>query len=162
MLRRINHVAAWAIAVRMDAQGSVRPSWLTGDRIRFTPTEQDMRRMREGMKRCAEMHFHAGATQVLSGIHGMPELLTSADQLRLYNDAPLDPRCYQIVATHLFGTCRAGRDPRTSVVDPFLRVHDTKDLFVMDASVFPSNTGVNPQHSIMAIATVAAARLAGG
>jgi choline dehydrogenase-like flavoprotein len=30
----------------------------------------------------------------------------------------------------------------------------------MDASVFPTNTGVNPQHSIMAVATVAATRLA--
>jgi choline dehydrogenase-like flavoprotein len=30
----------------------------------------------------------------------------------------------------------------------------------MDASVLPSNTGVNPQHSIMAEATVAAERLA--
>jgi choline dehydrogenase-like flavoprotein len=30
----------------------------------------------------------------------------------------------------------------------------------MDASVFPTNTGVNPQHAIMAVARVAAARLA--
>ena len=60
--------------------------------------------------------------------------------------------------THLFGGCRAGRDAATSVVDPTLKVHGVDGLYVMDASVFPINTGVNPQHSIMSIATVAAAR----
>ena len=65
-----------------------------------------------------------------------------------------------MVATHLFGTCRAGRDPRSSVVDPRLKVHGIDGLYVMDSSVFPTNTGVNPQHAIMAVATVAAQRLA--
>ena len=62
--------------------------------------------------------------------------------------------------THLFGGCRAGKDAATSVVDPSLKVHGVDGLYVMDASVFPSNTGVNPQHSIMSVASVAAARLA--
>ena len=39
-------------------------------------------------------------------------------------------------------------------------VHGVDGLYVMDASVFPTNTGVNPQHSIMSIATVAATRIA--
>jgi len=38
-------------------------------------------------------------------------------------------------------------------------VHGVDGLYVMDASVFPTNTGVNPQHSIMSIATVASERL---
>jgi choline dehydrogenase-like flavoprotein len=132
-----------------------------GARIRYTPTAGDMARLRAAMKRCAEMHFLAGARAIVSGIHGLPEVLDSPDQLRLYDDAPLDPRCYHLVATHLFSTCRAGRDPRTSVVDPALRVHGVDGLYVMDASVLPSNTGVNPQHSIMAVVMTAARRLAG-
>lgn len=161
-LERLNHVAAWAVAVRMDAEGTVRPSFIQGDSVRYTPTEHDMWRMREGMKRTAELHFLAGAEEVLSGVHGMPERLTGPEQLHWYDEASLDPRCYQIVATHLFGTCRAGSDARTAVVDGRLQVHGVPGLHVMDASVFPSNTGVNPQHSIMAVATVAAERLAGG
>lgn len=162
-LERINHVANWAVAVRMEAEGQVRPSRLLGgDRIQYSPTEGDIRRLRDGMRRCAEMHFLAGATEVLSGVKGLPEVLTSLDDLRHYDDGPLDPRCYSMVATHLFGTCRAGTDPRTSVVDPYLRVHGVQRLHVMDASVFPSNTGVNPQHGIMALSMVAARRLAGG
>ena len=159
-LNRLNHLALWAVAVRMDAEGSVRPSLLMGDSVRYTPTERDLWRLREGMRKTAELHFLAGATEVLPGVYGMPERLRSVDELGAFDQAPLDPRAYQLVATHLFGTCRAGVDPRTSVVDPRLQVHGVPGLYVMDASVFPSNTGVNPQHSIMAVATVAAERLA--
>ena len=113
----------------------------------------------DAMRRLAEMHFHAGATEVLPGVHGLPDRIT-ADQVHLFDNAPLNGQAYSMVATHLFGTCRAGKDPAHSVVNPQLRVHDTEGLYVMDGSVFPSNTGVNPQHGIMAIAMTAARRLA--
>jgi len=113
-----------------------------------------------GMRTLAEMHFSAGAREVVTGVAGLPESIRSRDEVRVFDEAPLDPRAYNLVMTHLFGGCRAGKDAATSVVDPTLKVHGVDGLYVMDASVFPSNTGVNPQHSIMSIATVAATRLA--
>jgi choline dehydrogenase-like flavoprotein len=44
-------------------------------------------------------------------------------------------------ATHVFGTCRMGRDSEQSVVDPYGRSHRWGNLFVVDASVFPSSGG---------------------
>jgi choline dehydrogenase-like flavoprotein len=44
-------------------------------------------------------------------------------------------------ATHVFGTCRMGRDPGESVVDPYCRSHRWGNLFIVDASVFPSSGG---------------------
>ena len=44
-------------------------------------------------------------------------------------------------ATHVFGTCRMGKDPSKSVVGPDLRSHEIKNLLVTDASVFPSSGG---------------------
>ena len=44
-------------------------------------------------------------------------------------------------ATHVFGTCIMGEDPDTSVVNPFCRSHEISNLFVADASVFPSSGG---------------------
>jgi choline dehydrogenase-like flavoprotein len=51
---------------------------------------------------------------------------------------------------HQAGTCRMGDDPRTSVVDRDCRVHETPNLFVIDASVHVTNGGFNPALTIMA------------
>lgn len=159
-LEKLPHLTTWSIAVKAEARGRVRPSWLFGDKVTYDLTRSDVDRVRQGMKRIAEMHFLAGAKEVVTGVHGMPEVLTSPDQLSAYDSAPVDARAYTLLATHLFGGCCAGADPATSVVDPELKVREREGLYVMDASVFPSNTGVNPQHSIMAVASVAARRLA--
>ena len=48
--------------------------------------------------------------------------------------------------THQCGTLCFGADPRTSVLDPFCRTHDVcGNLFVVDASFFPSSAAVNPR-----------------
>ena len=52
--------------------------------------------------------------------------------------------------THQCGTLVFGADPRTSVLDPFCRAHDIENLFVVDASFFPSSAAVNPGLTIAA------------
>jgi len=52
--------------------------------------------------------------------------------------------------THQCGTLCFGTDPRTSVLDPFCRSHDIENLFVVDASFFPSSAAVNPGLTIAA------------
>lgn len=52
--------------------------------------------------------------------------------------------------THQCGTLCFGTDPRTSVLDPFCRAHDVDNLFVVDASFFPSSAAVNPALTIVA------------
>jgi choline dehydrogenase-like flavoprotein len=53
-----------------------------------------------------------------------------------------------------------GPDARASVVDCDFRVHGSDNLYVVDSSVFPTNLGVNPQHTIMALSRLAADKLA--
>jgi choline dehydrogenase-like flavoprotein len=43
-----------------------------------------------------------------------------------------------------------GSDPRSSVLDPYCRAHDVANLFVVDASFFPSSAAVNPALTIAA------------
>lgn len=66
-------------------------------------------------------------------------------------------RSTSYTAYHPAGTCRMGDpgDPRT-VVDPNLRVRGTTGLRVVDASIFPSMIGVNPNITCMAIGERAA------
>jgi choline dehydrogenase-like flavoprotein len=58
--------------------------------------------------------------------------------------------------THQCGTLRFGTDPATSVLDPWCRAHDVRNLFVVDASFFPSSGAVNPGLTIIAQALRAA------
>ena len=51
---------------------------------------------------------------------------------------------------HPCGTLRSGTDPRKSVVDENGRAHEIENLYVADASFFPTSTGVNPSLTIAA------------
>ncbi|ORZ12359.1 hypothetical protein BCR42DRAFT_331886 [Absidia repens] len=62
--------------------------------------------------------------------HGVPETLATA---------------------HLMGSCRMGISPKNSVVNPQGETHEIKNLYVADASVFPTSTGVNPMVSTEAV-----------
>ena len=51
---------------------------------------------------------------------------------------------------HVCGTCRFGTDPATSVLNPNNRAHEVDNLYVVDASFFPSSTGLNPSLTVAA------------
>jgi len=54
-------------------------------------------------------------------------------------------------SAHTIGTCRMGRDPGSSVVDPTGRSHDVPNLWISDNSTFPSSLAANPALTIMAL-----------
>jgi choline dehydrogenase-like flavoprotein len=62
--------------------------------------------------------------------------------------------------THQCGTLCFGTDPQTSVLDPYCRSHDVRNLFVVDGSFFPSSAAVNPGLTIAAQALRAADHIA--
>ncbi len=57
---------------------------------------------------------------------------------------------------HEIGGARMGSDPKRSVVNANCRTHDVPNLYVVDASVFPSASEKNPTLTIMALAARAA------
>jgi choline dehydrogenase-like flavoprotein len=60
---------------------------------------------------------------------------------------------------HVCGTCRFGTDPKTSVLDPQNRAHEVDNLYVADASFFPSSSGLNPSLTVAANALRVAAHV---
>ncbi|MET0344437.1 MAG: GMC family oxidoreductase [Polyangiales bacterium] len=158
-LAALGQYAHWVAMVRMNAQGRVRPGLLGRARIEYAPTREDLARVRDGIALLCRLLFAAGAREVSHGIFGLPPLLTHPDQVARIDDLTLTTDRIHLLASHLFGTACAGADPRTSVVGPRLESHEIAGLYVMDASVFPTNLGVNPQHSIMALAFRAAEQL---
>jgi choline dehydrogenase-like flavoprotein len=159
-LTELGHYGHWVTQVRMRALGRVRPSLLGNPVLHYEPLPEDLARVRESVALLVRMFFAAGAEEVSHGLHGLPPLFTSAKQASLIEQMSLSAGHVHLLASHLFGTACAGRDPARSVVGPNLETHALKKLYVMDASVFPTNMGVNPQHSIMAVVWRAAEQLA--
>jgi choline dehydrogenase-like flavoprotein len=62
---------------------------------------------------------------------------------------------------HLMGTCRMGRDPQKSVVNPFGRTHDVPNLFLVDGSNFVTSARQQPTATIQALAYRSAEHLIG-
>ncbi|MFZ5441012.1 MAG: GMC family oxidoreductase N-terminal domain-containing protein [Myxococcota bacterium] len=157
-LASYRHITMWCHAVRAESTGRVTKSLLGNPVVTYTLDRADMERFRTGMYLLAQQHVAAGAKKIIAGISGMPYEL-APHEIDVLKDAPLDPRKYIAILSHLFGGCVMGKDERTSVTDGNGRVHGVQNLVVADASVIPTNLGVNPQHTIMGLAQVFAERL---
>lgn len=159
-LLEYRHICMWVHAVRAESIGSVHNGFMDRPVVKYGLHREDMLRFRAGMVMVAKTHVAAGAKKLIPGIFGMPYELT-ANQVGLLEEAPLDPRAYIAILSHLFGGCTMGSDPDDAVTDGSGRVHGYEGLVIADASVIPSNLGVNPQHTIMALAMTFAEDLLG-
>jgi choline dehydrogenase-like flavoprotein len=56
------------------------------------------------------------------------------------------------ISTHQQGSCRMGKDPASSVVDPAGRVHGVPNVYVADGSLLPNPGGANPALTLQALA----------
>lgn len=159
-ITEFGHVAQWGVQVRSEAHGRVRRGPFGKLDIRFDQSDADIRVLKSGLIRLTEMMFAAGARKVYPGVFGIAEEIESVDELHALRDLPDDPRLFHGIASHMFGTAVMGTDPKTSVVGPDLQAHDARGVYVIDSSAFPTNMGVNPAHTIAALAWRVAERLA--
>lgn len=158
-LTEFRHTAIWVLGCRAESSGEIRRGLFGRPSVRYTLGRADMARVRSGLSTLARMHFAMGARAVIPSIFGLPYALGPDDLGRLEH-APLEPRAYMAILSHLFGGCVMGSDPRNSVCDAGGRVHGVEGLYVADASAIPTPLGVNPQHTIMALARLWAEQLA--
>lgn len=112
----------------------------------------DVRRMQRAISLLARIYFAAGAREVYPGVRQAP-VLRSAGEAEALERLPLRAADFELMAFHPMGTARMGKDPRRSAVDPAGRLHGVAGVFVADASVLPGSTRLNPQLTIMALAT---------
>ena len=152
------HMALWAAGVRTQSRGSVRQHRILSP-IRYPISAMDMRQFMRGLEVLGELLFAAGARAVYPGVQDRPSPVHSLEELKAITQSEIRPDQIQPVATHLFGTCRLSDDPKRGVVNSQFESHHVKGLYVADGSIFPSNTGVNPQLAIMALAGVAARQI---
>jgi choline dehydrogenase-like flavoprotein len=159
MLAQYGHTTALGLIVSDHGAGRVRRT-AAGTLMLYSLGREDVRRVLHGIALAAELQLAAGAREVHTLLPGLPPL-RSRGELALVTEGRWAASDLKLSAYHPMGTCRMGADPRTSVVDAYGRAHDLPGLTIADASILPGSTYVNPQVSIMALATRVAWRLAG-
>jgi long-chain-alcohol oxidase len=143
--------------VLVDRDGSPRVRW------RLNPG--DAARMLAGVAAAGQVLAAAGASEVFTLQRGRPgfrpgDRRGQLDWLRAVARTGFGRGRATLVSYHQMGSCRIGADPATSAVGPDHQAHELPGLYVADASLFPTASGVNPMLSVMALAHRAAGLLA--
>jgi choline dehydrogenase-like flavoprotein len=145
--------------VGSDPTGSVsqEPSILFGRAVDWAQTDAEIQRVKTALSETVRIARAAGATRVLLPTH--PVLEIPIDET---TDPLLDAFQRQINGKEYFrfatphpqgGNMMAdGRHPER-VVEPDFRVRDCENIYVCDASIFPRGIRINPQWTIMALAS---------
>ena len=142
----LGHLASAGVVVHdEDSVGSVGASTL-----HYDLGDGDRRKMLAGLREAARVYFAAGAEHVIAAVQGAGILRSMAEVERALGDH-VSTWDLGVYASHPMGTCRMGADAASSVCTPEARVRGVDNLHVIDASVFPTSLGVNPQVTIMAL-----------
>ena len=164
---RMKHMAGYISICKDRDTGRVYPDPVDG-RVRFsyTPSKFDKKHIMQGLLALARIQYVEGASEIFTTIPGVsvfkrdPSLPASGDGI---NDERFRTWLEEVettgfpspesvfVSAHQMGTCRMSKVEKEGVVDPKGRVWGTEGLYVADASVFPSASGVNPMVTNMAI-----------
>jgi choline dehydrogenase-like flavoprotein len=145
------HIAQFGVMVSDTSRGSVRSLPGGALRMSYDLNEDDLRTLKRGIELLCECYWAAGAEELYPPVEGIGVLRNGdLDRLRRHD---LRPHEITMMAFHPLGTARADARPAHGVVDGDLRLHGVDGLYVSDGSVLPSSLGVNPQETIMALAT---------
>jgi choline dehydrogenase-like flavoprotein len=163
-MRDFPRMGAMIVLVRDGADRDVSNGRVRVDRrgrpvLDYRLGEADTRTMRRGLAATARLHLAAGAREVMA-LHTHAPRVRAERELAVFDALACGPNQLTVLSAHVNGTCRLGGDPRRSVCTPDGAVRGAPGVYVADGSLLPTALGVNPQETIMAVATVIAGRIA--
>jgi choline dehydrogenase-like flavoprotein len=135
--------------------GTTTPGRVKDGRIEFDASPEDRQRVVDGLQVAGRIWLHAGAERVMPATFGWQEYRTPESL------AELPRRILQTGDLLLTSAHPQGGNALGAVVDEEFRVRGMENLYVCDASVFPSSVHVNPQLTVMGLAQYAARRIVG-
>lgn len=159
--RNMGHYAnlsAVGVLVATEPTGVVRPSLTGGPDVKFTPSANDLRRLVDGLIEVGDIALGAGAERVMANTWRYREF-TTAGELAALRTLVTGEKEVALGTGHPQGGNPMSRAPGKGVVDDGFRVKGYQNLYVCDASVFPSAVGVNPQMTVFALAHYASSRI---
>jgi choline dehydrogenase-like flavoprotein len=152
------HMVTAGVLVEDSGSGRVRAVGSRDVAVTYPVSRLDSARVLRAVTLLGEALFAAGARRLYLPIDGVQPVF-AMDELRRLAGEQIAPARMELSTVHLMGTARLGADPVTSACDPYGAVRDTERLYVADASLFPGPVGVNPQLTVMALATRVAERI---
>jgi choline dehydrogenase-like flavoprotein len=105
------------------------------------------------------MYFAAGARRVYLPTTRRTTIESAGDVDSVIDGLQNGKHMYRLTSYHPQGTMRMGANPAKSVVGPDGRCHDLDNVYVPDASLFPSSLLVNPQLTVYGMASYVADRI---
>jgi choline dehydrogenase-like flavoprotein len=144
------HIASIGVHLSDESSGRIHLTSNGSLRARYKLTAADADRLTFGIARAAEVHFAAGATEVYPNIPRAGVL--TPGKLHDFEATTFKPSELRLEAFHPMGTARIAADERAGVCAPDGSVNGAPDLYVADASLFPTSVGVNPMMTVIAFA----------
>ncbi|KAI0119051.1 GMC oxidoreductase-domain-containing protein [Daldinia grandis] len=163
---KYRQMSCFMALVRGRDSGSVAPDPDNGSPvIAYTTSSFDRASLRVGLVAIAKICYMQGAMELLPMVSGLPCYRSDlpvhgrtlddadfADWITHLEAADLNSSSGTYGSAHQMGSCCMSTSPTTGVVDQDGKVWDVENLYVADASVFTSSSGVNPMVTIMSIA----------
>jgi choline dehydrogenase-like flavoprotein len=152
-LKNYNHAAMAGVLVHDEPSGVVTLNWQKDAVVDYELSKADQKKMIDGLKKAAEIFLKAGAKRVITGHIKKTEIFKMED-LQLIDQRGSGLGSLLMASAHPQGGNRMGEDKSVSIVNSHCQSHEILNLYICDASVFPTSLGVNPQYTVMAIATL--------
>jgi choline dehydrogenase-like flavoprotein len=159
-MRRYKHMTCLGVVVGTESNGRVKATLTGGVDLSYEPTNCDFVKLKDGVRLACKIGLEAGALRALPSTFRMLEI-NRIDELGRIDSEIGSSADISINSAHPQGGNPMSSDPKKGVVDPTFRVYGTENVYVCDASVFPSSITVNPQLTVMALAAYAAEAIAG-
>ena len=162
LMKRLPHLALVGILLRDRYGGRVRIDRDGKPVIHYRLSRYDAGHLRRAIAAASELLAAAGAREICTPqaawVAYRPDGGAAARErwLEDVDAAGLGPNQVTLVTFHQMSSCRMGAQRATSVVNAEHQVWDVPGLHVVDASTFPTSSGVNPMLTIMAMAHRAA------
>jgi choline dehydrogenase-like flavoprotein len=151
-LEELKRTAFLCISGQGSSRGRLSPGRDWEPRLRFDLNKEDVSRMKRGIEHMVDHAFAAGAVSVRPGLAGFDPVIQASARVNALKRISPCAEQLSVAGNHVYGTCAMGADPARSVVDSSCAVHGIQDLYVCDTSIFPAQTAVNPQLTLMAVA----------
>lgn len=133
VMDKITHLACIEVAIRDTHPGTISINKQGKPIINKGMNTEDKMRMKRGTDAVYSIFKSTGAREIIPGT--IP------------------------IGLHLMGGCGIGTNQSLSVTSPNFSMHENKNIFIADSSIFPNAPGINPSMTIMAISIKAAQQI---